>query len=101
MGSGIDGDQLGGRERRCDRQPGLCLAAEQFCSTDLTDGFCSPKQRDVCKCWDRAEQSMRGTGLSAQAVAWVYAHRHRIEEEAEKWYRGGMVRPPSTTARQK
>lgn len=73
-------------ERRCDRQPGLALAAEVFCSTDLTNGFCTPKQVDSCRCWDRAQETMRGSGLSAQAVAWVYAHRKRIEEEAEKWY---------------
>ena len=87
MSSGIDDGQApSARERRCDRSPGLFMAAQEFCVTDLTDGFCTPKQRDVCKCWDRAEQSMRGTGLSAQAVAWIYRHRTKIEAEAAKFY---------------
>lgn len=75
---------MSGRERRCERQPGLFLAAHELCVTDLTNGFCSPKQVDSCQCWDKAEQMLRGSGLSCQAIAWLYRNRKRVEEEAEK-----------------
>lgn len=70
--------------RRCDEQPGLHKAALAACTTRLTDGFCTPNTRDVCRCWDAAEAAQRATGMSAQAVAWVFNHRSAIEREAAK-----------------
>lgn len=65
-------------------QPALARAAETVCLTHLTDGFCHPKDRPTCKCWDAASAVMQATGLSARATAWVFSRRHAIEEQAEK-----------------
>ncbi len=68
--------------RRIDRQPGLGMVAQEFCVTDLTDGFCTPKLRDNCVCWHRAEKLMKATGMSAQACSWVVGNREAIEKDA-------------------
>ncbi len=77
-------DKRRGSAMRSDDQPGLCMAAEARCSTRLTDGFCTPKTRDCCRCWNDAEALMSATGMSARAAAWVFSHVNAIEREAAK-----------------
>ena len=72
-----------GLERRSDRQPALFLIANHICCTDLTTGFCSPQNKEVCECWNRAQNFLRGSGLSAQACVWVLQNRRKIEKAAE------------------
>lgn len=69
------------RERWRD-QPGLFKAAHAACIKRLTDGFCSTRNVNACKCWDAAEAVQRATGLSSQAVAWIFDHLQRIEASA-------------------
>lgn len=71
-------------QRRFDRQPALGRLAETICIYDKTDGFCSPRSKEVCMCWDNAEKMLQGSGLSARACCWVLMNSKRIEEEAEK-----------------
>lgn len=71
-------------ERRCDQQPGLFVLAETFCSYDMTDGFCTPRNRDRCECWDKAEAMLKSSPLSANACSWVLKNKERIEREANK-----------------
>lgn len=63
-------------------QPGLLMAAEAACIYGKTDGFCHPRNANACRCWDAAEAVMKATGLSAQAVAWVFKNRQAIEKTA-------------------
>jgi hypothetical protein len=71
------------RDRTKD-QPALYMAAVEACVTNHTDGFCHPSRHQACtRCWPAAEAVMRATGLSAQAVAWVFAHCRSIEEAAK------------------
>ena len=69
---------------RCKLQPALWKAAECACTYHLTDGFCSPRNVQQCKCWDRAEATMVATGLSARAVGFIFQNLRRIEDAAEK-----------------
>ena len=69
-------------ERRMDRQPALFLIADAICSLGDTDGFCTPRHGDACKCWTKAEQMQNATGLSANACVWVLQHRTKIEQQA-------------------
>jgi hypothetical protein len=71
-------------KRRCERQPGLFGAALTICTVKMTDGFCTPRNVDSCKCWDIAATAMEATGLSARAVSWVFHNAKRIEQEAER-----------------
>ena len=69
-------------ETRAERQPALCLLAEAICIYGMTTGFCSPRNNHACGCWQRAEEMMRGSGMSAAACVWVLQNRRRIEQEA-------------------
>jgi hypothetical protein len=48
----------------------------------MTDGFCHPRNSPGCRCWKAAQDTMAATGLSAQAVAWIFRFKRRIEQEA-------------------
>lgn len=67
---------------RASLQPALARAAEAACIYDMTDGFCRPRNAPDCRCWKAAEVVMEATGMSALAVAWVFRHKRRIEQEA-------------------
>ena len=68
---------------RFERQRGLAMAAEAACIYDKTDGFCHPRNAPACdRCWPAAEAVMASTGLSAQAVAWVFRSNQKIEQLA-------------------
>lgn len=69
-------------ERRT-MQPALFLAAECACIYRFTDGFCRPQNIASCRCWNAAEAVMLATGLSAQAVGWVFRNLQHIEREAK------------------
>lgn len=71
-------------KRRCDTQPALFKVAECLCIYDMTDGFCTPRNKEVCACWDRAKQLMEASGFSALALVWILKNRQRIEEEATR-----------------
>lgn len=71
-------------KRRSDMQPALCKVAECLCVYDMTDGFCTPKTKDRCACWRKAEELMRSSGFSALALVWILKNRKRIEEEATR-----------------
>jgi len=64
-------------------QPALFLAAECACAYRMTDGFCTPKNVASCKCWDAADAVQKATGLSMQAVGWLFRNLQRIEKEAK------------------
>lgn len=70
------------QQRRSERQPALALVAEELCVCDMTDGFCTPRNKDMCKCWDRASTLLHESGFSAQALVWILKHRTRIEQQA-------------------
>lgn len=71
-------------KRRMDLSPALFKIAECFCVYSLTDGFCTPRNKDNCQCWDKAKQMQEVTGFSANACAWILTNRGRIEQEANK-----------------
>lgn len=70
--------------RKIDMHPAMGMLANTICILGETDGFCSPSNKEVCACWDRAEKMLHGSGLSAQACKWVLMHKSKIEEAAEK-----------------
>jgi len=76
--------QVDDGKRRMDYQPALFLVAQEICSLDMTDGFCTPRNRDACECWSKAEKLMDSSGFSAKALVWILQHRKRIEEEATR-----------------
>ena len=69
-------------QTRARMQRGLLYAAELACIYKLTDGFCHPRNRPECRCWDAANAVMKATGLSAQAVHWIFQHIDKIEKDA-------------------
>lgn len=72
---------------RAREQPGLHMAAQEACVTKYTDGFCMARNNPGCpRCWPAAEAVMKATGLSAQAVTWIFAYRSRIEAYADREY---------------
>jgi hypothetical protein len=60
------------------------VIAEAFCTYDMTDGFCNPRTREKCECWDKAKAMLDSTTISANACAWVLKNKERIEKEASK-----------------
>lgn len=79
---GISHTTATAESERSRMQPGLLRAAEAACIYDMTDGFCHPRNSPGCRCWKAAEDVQRATGMSAQAVAWVFRCKSRIEREA-------------------
>lgn len=69
---------------RAEQSPALCKVAECFCIYNLTDGFCHPRNKDSCACWDKAKAMTESTGMSANACCWVLLNKKRIEGEANK-----------------
>jgi hypothetical protein len=70
------------KQKRFDMQPALGNLASVICAYDETDGFCSPSNKDVCRCWDRAEQLLHGSGMSCQALEYVLLNKTEIEKKA-------------------
>ena len=65
---------------RAKMQPALLKAAEAVCIYHDTDGFCHPRNDQSCACWSKAEAVMQATGLSANAVSWLFQHTEKIEQ---------------------
>lgn len=72
------------KRRRMDWQPGLFVGAEAICIYHRTDGFCSPRNCENCKCWDLANTVSDATGLSYLAIAWILSHKSHIETLAKQ-----------------
>lgn len=64
---------------RADMQPALAKAAEAACIYKMTDGFCHPRNNAACKCWNNAKAVQGATGMSNQAVAWIFRNLQKIE----------------------
>lgn len=86
-------DTISERERM---QPALAKAAEAVCIYQHTDGFCHPRNNPTCRCWQMARDVQQATGLSSQAVQWIFKNTRRIEDEAAST--PTPASPPATAA---
>ena len=67
---------------RTELSPALFQLAEVVCIYDRTNGFCHPRNKQGCECWQIAANLMSTTGLSSRALQWVLTHKADIEKMA-------------------
>lgn len=54
------------------RERAVMAIANEFCVTELTDGFCAPERSPDCKCVQRAKRALRGLETRAMKPVWVF-----------------------------
>lgn len=67
-----------------DLHPALHTLAHALCIYGLTDGFCTPRNCQGCKCWKVARTLINETGCHSMSVTdwvWVIEHQSQIHEE--------------------